>query len=90
MIVMGKLMKSTKYCGLCGDVPVEICNGVDDDCDGFLDEDLNQQCIGCGVGIEYCSVGTMVGCTGSQFCDGQDNDCDGLIDEDLIVFVHCN
>ena len=45
----------------------EICNGVDDDCDGLVDEDLVCQ--------PQCEPSEEV-------CDGVDNDCDGAIDEE--------
>jgi MYXO-CTERM domain-containing protein len=43
----------------------EVCNGLDDNCNGFVDENLS--CQGC-VPLP-------------EVCDGKDNDCDGLKDE---------
>ncbi len=43
----------------------EVCNGIDDNCNGFVDENLS--CQGC-VPLP-------------EVCDGKDNDCDGLVDE---------
>ncbi|HKY35833.1 MAG TPA: MopE-related protein [Polyangiaceae bacterium] len=43
----------------------EVCNGLDDNCNGFADENL--PCQGC-VPLP-------------EVCDGDDNDCDGLVDE---------
>ncbi len=73
----------------------EDCNGLDDDCDGFLDEDLDETQV-CSKTNEY---GTCVGrrvCSGSagwtcdasepaaEACDGVDNDCDGETDEGFV------
>ncbi|MBK7861427.1 MAG: putative metal-binding motif-containing protein [Archangiaceae bacterium] len=72
----------------------EECNGVDDDCDGFFDnqaETLNR--IGrsrCGVGactvsVYDCRSNTLLGCDAgapaAEVCDGLDNNCDGTVDE---------
>ena len=70
---------------------VEVCNGLDDDCDGYEDEDLGETT--CGVGV--CEH-TVLNCAGGEpqfcdafegqeeeVCDGKDNDCDGDEDEDL-------
>jgi hypothetical protein len=43
----------------------EVCNGIDDNCNGFIDENL--PCQGC-VPLP-------------EVCDGEDNDCDGAVDE---------
>ncbi|MBU1430599.1 thrombospondin type 3 repeat-containing protein, partial [Myxococcota bacterium] len=47
----------------------EACNGLDDDCDGLVDEGTRNACGRCGP-------------TPLERCDGVDNDCDGEIDED--------
>jgi MYXO-CTERM domain-containing protein len=46
----------------------ETCNGLDDNCNGQVDEGLN-----CQIPCEP---------TGPEVCDGVDNDCDGAVDEE--------
>ncbi len=71
----------------------EVCNGVDDDCDGDVDEDMGQYT--CGVGecvntVSVCVEGVYQQCVrlprpeqAETSCnDGLDNDCDGFIDND--------
>jgi cysteine-rich repeat protein len=71
----------------------EICNGLDDDCDLEIDENLTNGTTSCGVGAcastgeMVCENGTFVdncvpGDPEPEVCgDGIDNDCDGSVDE---------
>ncbi|MDY0059580.1 MAG: C-type lectin domain-containing protein [Myxococcota bacterium] len=84
---------------------LETCNGFDDDCDTFLDEDyaLSTLCTGvgtCGAGVWECDPGTLDRrCSsdpgGSQdgslveTCNGLDDDCDGQVDEDFLLGTGC-
>jgi hypothetical protein len=67
----------------------EVCNRIDDDCDGWVDEELVVQCHSqCGDGIERCINGLWSDCSAplgeEEVCDGLDNDCDGEVDEGVL------
>jgi len=83
----------------------DVCNGLDDDCDGETDEafSVGESCLGtglCGSGVIECLDEQTAICSsdpgGSQdqssaeLCDGFDNDCDGDTDEDFGVGQPCS
>ncbi|MEN8184614.1 MAG: putative metal-binding motif-containing protein, partial [Myxococcota bacterium] len=75
-----------------------VCNGLDDDCDGGVDEEFVSQGTECGVGacgavgstssvagalIDSCQPGAPA--ANDAVCNGLDDDCDGSTDEDYLV-----
>ncbi len=80
----------------------ELCNEVDDDCDGMTDETFD---IGaaCNAGVGQCATsGAMMcmndvlacsataGTPAAEACDAIDNDCDAKTDETFLVGTACD
>jgi Putative metal-binding motif len=63
----------------------EVCNNLDDDCDGDVDERVRPTCgegwcrrEAPGCDLQYCMPGAPV----KEKCNFLDDDCDGEVDED--------
>jgi hypothetical protein len=88
-------------CQATGFASAEVCDGVDNDCDGQVDEGNPGAGGSCNTGNPgACAAGTLV-CSGggltcsptvtatAEVCDGIDNDCDGTVDNGTGVGGPC-
>ena len=85
---------------------VELCNGLDDDCNGKVDDvigagescDNGEQGVCFLLGIVACNDQGKLGCAAAvgqglalpETCDGVDSDCNGLVDDVLGVGEACD
>ncbi len=75
------------------DQQLELCDGLDNNCDGVVDDaptNIGTACgasniAPCAFGVTQCQMGAVV-CVGNvdpgtEVCNGTDDDCDGMIDD---------
>ncbi len=70
----------------------ETCDGLDNDCNGSVDDGCSCEegstldcSTACGPAQQVCVGGAWTACNAKQpspeVCDGEDNDCNGMVDE---------
>jgi hypothetical protein len=74
----------------------EVCNNIDDDCNGRVDDGFERDGTKCFAGEGECRVAGTYSCAAdgsesvcsakakapsAEVCDGKDNDCDGEVDD---------
>ena len=82
---------------------VEVCNGLDDDCDSSIDESPTDIGVACAAGVGVCRRNGATVCTagavvcgataaapGAELCNGVDDDCDGVVDDGFGVGTACD
>jgi len=76
----------------------EVCDSIDNDCDGVVDDSPTDTGGSCGSSVGSCQAGTWTcnagtrECTGQvlgsdETCNGIDNNCDGVIDGTITAAI---
>jgi len=86
------------WVGCTAPVPVaEVCNGLDDDCDGIVDDvaaggdacQIEVPGVGTCTGVMLCRGPLGMACTAAtpspETCNYLDDDCDGIVDDGFVV-----
>jgi len=73
-----------------GTPATELCNAIDDDCNGIIDDGFGTRMCGVGACLRVvldCSGGGGVTCTpglpSPEVCNGADDDCNGMTDDGI-------
>jgi len=77
-----------------GEPVAEVCDGIDNNCNGSVDDGIEPVATTCGVGacastgISSCEGGVLVdscqaGTAVAEICDGIDNNCNGSVDDGI-------
>jgi len=78
-----------------GTPSAEVCDGVDNDCDGVIDDEFIETPTSCGVGacaaagVNACVAGEVVdtctaGTPSAETCNGVDDNCNGVVDDGFV------
>jgi hypothetical protein len=79
----------------------ELCNGLDDNCDGAIDDGNPGGGAACGIDTGECTAGALtcsggaIQCVGEvragvEACNTRDDDCDSRTDEDFALSTNVN